>query len=254
MLLSNGSTTIKFNNKSKNRDYNIYVEEYFGGSDVFVYVNGQRLHNIAHIQYAIQERHKPVYGYGSRTFDDVAVGDRIVVGAMKIPVSNTEVSVPNQRSVDTQSTTSNARSVPSWVYNSTIEGDTLSEDNIETQTFISEANKLISSIQKYYSIPITGVMDFNTQVTVMQDRLRNGLHPGCYCNDELLDKMNKEEVCCYALGRINLYAEPTFDNNIKVLPSSAKLVILAHNEDAFLVRYIDGFSGYVKREEVVFDD
>ena len=108
--------TIKYDNKSKNRDFNLFVEEYFGGSDVFIYIDGRREHNISHIQFAIQERHKPIYGYGSRTFDDVAIGDRIVVGAMKVPIKNTNEQLLEKHDYAPRSI-QQYEYVPDWVYN-----------------------------------------------------------------------------------------------------------------------------------------
>jgi hypothetical protein len=43
---------------------------------------------IGFIQYEIQEQLKPVYGYNSRTFDDVVIGNRIVTCTFTVPIKN----------------------------------------------------------------------------------------------------------------------------------------------------------------------
>jgi hypothetical protein len=69
---------------------NIITEEFFSGSDVSIYINGSKVDFISSIGYTLQEQLKPIYGYASRIFDDVAVGSRVVVGTIRVPVKNPE--------------------------------------------------------------------------------------------------------------------------------------------------------------------
>lgn len=70
------------------REENLIVEEYYSSTDIRIEFDGLDQTEIAYIQYAIQEQLKPIYGYASRTWDDVAVGNRIVTGMFKVPVRN----------------------------------------------------------------------------------------------------------------------------------------------------------------------
>lgn len=65
----------------------IFPEEYFSGCDVRIKFNGKILATVSGINYQIQEQHKPIYGYGSKTFDSMAKGNRIVTGQISIPVT-----------------------------------------------------------------------------------------------------------------------------------------------------------------------
>ena len=69
-------------------EHNIYVEEYFSGPDVRIYLDGQEQHEISQISYSIQEQLKPIYGYASRLYDEVAIGSRIVMGSFTVPLKN----------------------------------------------------------------------------------------------------------------------------------------------------------------------
>ncbi|MCC0638961.1 MULTISPECIES: hypothetical protein [unclassified Clostridioides] len=70
------------------RDYSTYKEEFYGSSDVLIYINGKHNKQISAIKFYVKEQSKPIYGYTSRVFDDIAVGNRIVLGYIKVPVSN----------------------------------------------------------------------------------------------------------------------------------------------------------------------
>lgn len=69
------------------RNYNPFAEEYYCGTDINVDVNGKK-YPIMAIEYTLQEQLKPIYGYASRVYDDIAIGSRIVVGTMVVPIKN----------------------------------------------------------------------------------------------------------------------------------------------------------------------
>lgn len=69
------------------RNYNPFAEEYYCGTDINVDVNGKK-YPIMAIEYTLQEQLKPIYGYASRLYDDIAIGSRIVVGTMVVPIKN----------------------------------------------------------------------------------------------------------------------------------------------------------------------
>lgn len=72
------------------RESNLYIEEYYSSTDTQIYMNDEKQTEIGFIQYEIQEQLKPVFGYNSRTFDDVVIGNRIVTGSFTVPIKNVQ--------------------------------------------------------------------------------------------------------------------------------------------------------------------
>lgn len=72
------------------RESNLYREEYYSSTDTRIYFDDEEQTEIGFIQYDLQEQLKPVYGYNSRTFDDVVIGNRIVTGSFTVPIKNKE--------------------------------------------------------------------------------------------------------------------------------------------------------------------
>lgn len=79
-----------YNPKEARREQNLFIEEYYCSTDTRIYIEDLEQTEIAYINYALQEQLKPLYGYASNTFDDVAVGNRIVTGMLKVPIKNPE--------------------------------------------------------------------------------------------------------------------------------------------------------------------
>jgi hypothetical protein len=57
-----------------------YGYSYFSGANCFVKINGMPALEMAGISYQVQESTQPIYGYSSRIFDAVAIGQKIVRG------------------------------------------------------------------------------------------------------------------------------------------------------------------------------
>lgn len=70
------------------RESNLYIEEYYSSTDTKIFFDDEQQTEIGFISYDIQEQLKPIYGYNSRTFDDVVIGNRIVVGQFTVPIKN----------------------------------------------------------------------------------------------------------------------------------------------------------------------
>ncbi len=82
--------THKYIPRVEQTEENIFIEEYYSSTDVKIYIDGIQQTEISYINYSLQEQLKPLYGYASRTFDDIAVGSRIVSGMIKVPIKNPE--------------------------------------------------------------------------------------------------------------------------------------------------------------------
>lgn len=84
------SLTHKYIPRIEDRQNNLFIEEYYSSTDTKIFIDDLEQTEISHIMYSIQEQLKPLYGYASNTFDDVAIGNRIVTGILKIPIKNIE--------------------------------------------------------------------------------------------------------------------------------------------------------------------
>ena len=91
--MQNIEMTHKYIPRIHQREENLFLEEYYSGTDTKVYLNTTNDENkleISYISFSVNEQLKPIYGYASRTFDDMAVGSRIVTGIFKVPIKNPE--------------------------------------------------------------------------------------------------------------------------------------------------------------------
>jgi len=65
-------------------EYQYFPEEYFTGSDVSIYFNDIFIDEVTGLSYSLQETIKPIFGYGSYTWDAVARGSRMIQGEFRI--------------------------------------------------------------------------------------------------------------------------------------------------------------------------
>ena len=86
------------------REDNLFLEEYYSGTDTKVFFDDERQTQISYINYSLDEQLKPIYGYASRTFDDLVVGARIVTGTFKVPIQNIEEQSTDEEVMEEKST------------------------------------------------------------------------------------------------------------------------------------------------------
>lgn len=60
------------------------LKRYYSNIDAEIYINGEWIEDINSIQWDIQQRTIPLYGFNSYTFDDIARGTRIISGRFTI--------------------------------------------------------------------------------------------------------------------------------------------------------------------------
>jgi len=94
------SMTHRYIPRIEQTEENLFMEEYYSSTDTKIYMDDMEQSEIAYISYTIQEQLKPVYGYASRTFDDVAIGNRIVTGTFKVPIKNPEAQTPMETIIE----------------------------------------------------------------------------------------------------------------------------------------------------------
>lgn len=68
----------------KQTEYQYFPEDYFSGADVTIYFGDIFVDDITGLEFTLQERVLPVYGYNSYTYDSVARGQRLIQGSFTI--------------------------------------------------------------------------------------------------------------------------------------------------------------------------
>jgi len=135
--------THKYIPRIQQREDNLFIEEYYSGTDTKVYLNGSNEPaEISYINFSVNEQLKPIYGYASRTFDDMAVGSRIVTGVFKMPIKN-----PNLQ--DTYETVVEGKE-PQKTTLEEIEDNNKKEEEIKNNTEWVGNNDSSTNIQEEY--------------------------------------------------------------------------------------------------------
>lgn len=241
-------------------DRNTFIEEYYSSVDLTIEVNGEEFKEAKAISFNVQEQIKPIYSYGSSTFDDVAIGNRIVVGSLIVPVSNkldNDISNPTGTYLDI-----NTEYVPGWVEANktmaTIEsayepvggrsrvGDGIGArllDEAPSYSIISENNtSYINLVQEKltkfnYNITVNGILDAKTRKAIIDYQEKNFLKITGNITDELIQslKSNKELVI-----QTDSYLYPS-DNlkfpSIKKLNKGESVMLISQNGVWAKVKY-----------------
>lgn len=84
------SLTHRYIPRTAQTQENLFMEEYYSSTDTKIYIDDIEQTEISYISYSLSEQLKPIFGYDSNTFDDVAIGTRIVTGILKTPICNSE--------------------------------------------------------------------------------------------------------------------------------------------------------------------
>lgn len=251
---------IAFNNKAKDRDHNIYTEEYYGGADCFIYIGKERYDNISALQFQVRETVKPIYGYSSRTYDDLAIGTRIVQGVIKVPVKNegsadqlTDSSNNGSYSLTNQGTTE----VPDWVYKYKPNSDEVGTPNIGYSDNTDSA--IVASVQAVLAnrypdsgVQVSGVLDYTTKQAIADYKQDNNLLINTKLDNELTNRMfTTEENLVHAVEGCLLRYSPSIQSQvIQTVPTSARLAVVKVIDDTWLlVQVNNGSKGYIKRGE-----
>lgn len=65
-------------------EYQYFPEDFFSGSDVSLYFDDVYMEDVQALEFGLQEKVLPIYGYNSYTYDATARGQRIVQGSFAI--------------------------------------------------------------------------------------------------------------------------------------------------------------------------
>lgn len=251
---------IIYNNASKNRDHNIFTEEYYGGADTFIYIGKTRYENISALQFQVRETVKPLYGYSSRTFDDLAIGTRIVQGVIKVPVRNTGGSdaLTNSKNNGIYKLTSTKTNVPDWVYKYVPNPDDVGTPNSEVKQIDGVRSATIADVQTalykagHKNITISGVLDKPTKDAISNYKKEKELTVNSKVDNELTNRLlnyGDKNVVKSRGGYLRYSPYNSSETFYKIQMNATLLIQKEVDNEWLLVQTNNNKKGYVKRSE-----
>lgn len=254
------SMTHKYIPRIQQREENLFLEEYYSGTDTKVYLNNKQQSEISYISFSLNEQLKPIYGYASRTFDDMSVGNRIVTGIFKMPIKNPEeqdsyktvVEPSTLEEINTKNQLEeNKKNNTEWINNT----DNNTNTSYTNDNVFEYQNKLK---QLGYNASDSGTYDDQTRAAIKQFQRDNNIQSvsGTLNNDTMAEIDTQIEVQNVPRKKVeqktNVYAGLTTESGI--------VYTLQPNEEFYLIqdlgvfsqiRTIDGKDGYVESSKIV---
>lgn len=254
------SMTHKYIPRIQQREENLFLEEYYSGTDTKVYLNNKQQSEISYISFSLNEQLKPIYGYASRTFDDMSVGNRIVTGIFKMPIKNPEEQDSYETVVE-PSTLEEINTKNQLEENK--KNNTECINNTDSNTNTSYTNDNVFEYQNKlkqlgYNASDSGTYDDQTRAAIKQFQRDNNIQSvsGTLNNDTMAEIDTQLEVQNVPRKKVeqktNVYAGLTTASGI--------VYTLQPNEEFYLIqdlgvfsqiRTIDGKDGYVESSKIV---
>lgn len=270
------SKTLKYVPTQHDRKFNPFIEEYFSGPDTTIVCDNKKLNNISHIEFSLQEQLKPIYSYNSYVWDDVAVGNRIIVGSITVPLQNVKENnnfngkIINAIDDSTVNQKDEEENKPGWTSN-TEQSAYNTENNINNKTTTDNTKKEtvktttrkhyeqdLDKIQEIlkeigYDVDITGIYDKKTQKAIQKYRERNNVEENSEDYSEVIRNLilKNYNAKCVSI-EAPIYIAPNINTNvIAKVKKEDKLIIKAVNNDFYYVK-IKGKkqSGYILKKSV----
>lgn len=253
------SLTHKYIPRVEQLEENLFTEEYYSSTDVKIYIDDIEQSEIAYISYSLQEQLKPIYGYASNTFDDVAIGNRIVTGMLKVPIKNPEA----QTKLDT--VIERAKNTTLEDYNDNQQEllnavDWITEGTIGSSEAVQEDDETFEYRTKLINLGYD--LDYNSSPFVLVQQIKkfqqdNKLDITGNLNSVTKNKIN-ELLKKGALPTISLpkgtmiYVSPIFASSGKPTTENKEVYILDDTFDDGWVHIMteDGTEGYINTKEV----
>lgn len=252
------SMTHKYIPRIQQREENLFLEEYYSGTDTKVYLNGNEQSEISYINFSLNEQLKPIYGYASRTFDDMAVGNRIVTGIFRMPIKNPEdqdtyetvVGTTTLEEINNKNTEEeNKKNNTEWINNTDTNNTTYTNNNV-----FEYQNKLK---QLGYSASDSGTYDTKTRAAIKKFQLDNELPTTGTLNNDTMNTIDMNIEMENTPKRIVIQ-----ETNIYTGLTTASGIVhtLQPNEEFYLIqdlgtfsqiRTIDGKDGYVESSRIM---
>lgn len=260
------SATHKYYPRQEQRENNLFIEEYFSGTDAKIYIDNEEQTEISYISYSIQEQLKPIYGYSSYTYDDVAVGNRVVMGSIKIPIKNTEAqtTLEELKSNNIISSNSEYNQIEQNNFNNN-EWINPNNDRVFNDTIVNN-NNIINDNNYYIYLSKLNAIGYNVNVnmdsvkiqSIIRDFQRNNnLEQTGSINSDTINKINdlynntNSQKITISIGT-NIYYGPAESYDIMlVTPETMQCSIIKEYDDGWkMIQTSDGMSGYVKLDTI----
>lgn len=257
------STTHKYIPRIPQREENLFLEEYYSGTDTKIYINDNEQKEISYISYSVQEQLKPIYGYSSRTFDDVSVGNRIVTGVLKMPIRNPEEQASYDAVIGDALDTleeiennnqqqENNKNQVEWINN--LSNDTGSTSGYTNNQIFEYQNKLI---KLGYNASTSGTIDSQTRAAIKQFQQDNKLTQSNYfSNDTMVEIDANIELLDTLKGTVNAttnvyYGLSTAMGIVTTLKAGEEFYIINDLKNGFTqIRTIDNKDGYIETDRI----
>lgn len=245
--------TLKYVPQEHVREKNTFIEEFYSSPDVTIYIDDAEFTEASYVEFNVQEQLKPLYGYNSEVFDDVAIGNRIVLGSVTVPIKNVtenELIDENTPSIyeDTEDLIS-GNTVPGWVKNYEggksslhVESDGNTLSNFLNPIFknpqaslnesyilqyseeIKKAQQVLYSLE--YDVYINGYLDIKTRSALSKYQELNGLTVTGNLSEETKIFMLGGDLATI-IDYCNLYIAPdTTKGVISILKTGTKVDII----------------------------
>lgn len=239
-------STIRYNPSINNRNSNLYIEEYYSSVDTQIKFNGKEFNNASYIQFSVQENVKPIYGYNSSTFDDVAIGNRLIVGVIRVPVKNNE----NESDISF-SLSGNSNVIdnsPGWSKN-IVNDNNSKEDNFKYSDMVKRYQDIL--LNKGYPVNVTGYLDTDTRNAITKYQTNNNLYiTGNFDNDTMYKLDGEVTYNAKTLNNCILYIGPNERyKQVCTLSGSSRVLVLDSIDEYLLVKF-NNKTGYVKKNNI----
>ena len=256
------SMTHKYIPRIQQREENLFLEEYYSGTDTKVYLNGNIQSEISYISFSLNEQLKPIYGYASRTFDDMAVGSRIVTGVFKMPIKNPENQDSYETVVGTTTTSTleeinNKNQAEEEIKNNTewlVNTDNNSNNTYTNDIVFEYQNKLK---QLGYDASDSGYYDAQTRTAIKKFQVDNNLYTlGTFDNntkstiDSELEMQNKDKRTVEETTYVHTGLTTNSGILCTIYPNEEFYLIQTYG-DFSLIRTNDGQEGYIETAKII---
>lgn len=254
------SLTHKYIPRIEHTEENLFMEEYYSSTDVKIYIDDIEQSEIAYINYVLQEQLKPIYGYSSRTFDDIAIGNRIVTGMFKVPIKNPEAQTQLDVIVERAKTSTledynedqqELMDAIDWI----TEGKPVNTDRI-----IEEDNETFEYKTKLINLGYD--LDYNSSTYTLSQQIKkfqedNNLDITGRLNiptknkiDELL---NKSSLTTMTLPKgSKIYMSPTYASYSEITQEAQTIYIIdsTYQDGWMFIMTEDGIEGYINTNDI----
>lgn len=253
------SLTHKYIPRIEQTEENLFTEEYYSSTDVKIYMDDIEQSEIAYISYSLQEQLKPIYGYSSRTFDDIAIGNRIVTGVFKVPIKNPEAQTPLSTILERANTSTledynenqeELIDAIEWI----TEGDPINADKVieeDDETFEYKAKLINLGYDLDYN---SGAYTLSQQIKKFQENNKLTITGkfDTLTKDKINELLRKENLgTMFLFEGTKIYTNATFSSSSETIIEGQMVYILDDTYDDGWVYIIteDGKLGYVNTEE-----